>query len=179
MVNDIEIKIEKAHIKEIKKLYKSAFPSNERAPFFLLKKRMQENICQFANIYYKDNFVGFFYLLGDESLEYIFYFAIEKEFRHKGIGSTALQKLNNLFKDKKLFLAMEPIDPNAPNIDEREARLAFYESNGYSMLNRRVKEGPMIYELLGLNCDISKEEYNNLIYRFTHDRYKKYVGMID
>ena len=179
MLDRIEIKIEKAHLKEIKKLYKSAFPFNERAPFFLIKKRMQEDICQFANIYYNDRFVGFFYLLGDSNLEYIFYFAIQKEFRHKGIGSTALQKLNEMFKDKKVFLAMEPIDKDAPNLEEREARLAFYESNGYMMLNRRVKEGPMIYELLGLNCDITKEEYNNLIYKFTANKYKKYIGMID
>ena len=84
-----------------------------------------------------------------------------------------------MFKDKKVFLAMEPIDKDAPNLEEREARLAFYESNGYTMLNRRVKEGPMIYELVGLNCDITKEEYNNLIYKFTANKYKKYIGMID
>ena len=58
---------------------------------------------------------GFFYVLRDGRLAYIFHFAIHQDFRGRGVGTSALKALLERCAGERLFLAIEQIDPAAEN----------------------------------------------------------------
>lgn len=161
------IRMKKCDIPKTKRLYEDAFPDNEKAPFPLLLAKQYLADVDFLSIYAGKQWAGFFYLVNYQNLSYIFYFAVRPEFRGKGIGSQALQRLQKFYQGRKLFLAIEQLDEHVPNYEERVSRKHFYLKNGFPELHRRVQEGTVIYELLGIGGDVLPEEYQKLITTFT------------
>ncbi len=161
------VRMQKKEIPNAERLYRQAFPPEERAPFRLLCAKQYLADTDFLSIYAGTQWAGFFYLVNYQNLSYIFYFAVLPEFRGMGIGSRALQKLQKFCQGRKLFLAVEELDSSALNYQERISRKNFYLKNGFPELHRRVQEGSVIYELLGTGGDVTPEEYQKLIRSFT------------
>ena len=149
--------------KIIRDLYKRAFPAPERAPYWMLTLKAHRRGIDWWSIYDGDTWAGFFYVLTYNDLAYVFYFAIAEQFRGKGYGSHALTELKEKYPDKRIFLAIEQLDPAAENYDERVNRKQFYAHNGFSDLNQKLREASMVYSLLGIGGTIQKEEYQALI----------------
>ena len=82
-------------LKNVKKLYKTAFPPKERQPFSLLKKGMQK--ADVWIIRCKEEFVGFSYVIVNDRNCYLFFFAIEEALRGFGVGGAVLKELQTLF----------------------------------------------------------------------------------
>ena len=82
--------------KEIKKLYKEAFPKNERIPIFILKLLTRKNKADFFEIYDKEQFIGLVYNVYYHDIVFVFYLAVNNDLRGKGYGSKVLE----LIKDK-------------------------------------------------------------------------------
>ena len=121
----------------------------------------------FLSIYAGKQWAGFFYIVNYENLSYIFYFAIRPEFRGKGIGSQALERLKRFYQGRKLFLSIEQIHEHVNNYEERISRKNFYLNQGFQELHRNVQEGNVIYELLSIGGDVTPQEYQKLICSFT------------
>ncbi len=155
---------------KIKKLYKAAFPSEERAPFFLLSMKANQPGVDFWALYDGDKWVGLMYVVSRGDLSYIFYFAVSQSERGKGYGSQALQAAKEHYKGRKLCLAIEQLDPNAENYQERVKRKAFYQKNGFEPLNQKLQEATVVYELLGIGGRVEPEEYHLMM--------KNYMGRI-
>ncbi len=160
-----------------KRLYHTAFPADERAPFWLMQRRMKHPDVDFWGIYADGICAGLMYVVSYGTLSYLFYFAISDACRGKGIGSRALAALRETYPDHRIFLAIERLEETAPNYPERVRRKAFYERNGFEDLHLFLQEGPVIYALLGCGGTVTPEEYDALITVFTGKLLKRFVKM--
>ncbi len=146
----------------LKPWFEDAFPPEERPPFFVLYLRSNKGV-DWWKIYAGGRLTGFFYVMANRELAYIFYFAIHPEFRGRGIGTAALKALLRKYRRKRLFLAVEQADPSAKNYAARVKRREFYLRNGLQDLGQKVQEGSVVYDLLGTGGAVRDEEYQSLI----------------
>ncbi len=164
--------------RNIRRLYKTAFPWEERVPFGVLAGRQNREGVDFWAIYESRktqsgqgivkavNWVGFVYVISYEDLSYVFYFAIDDNCRGKGLGSAALRAVRKKYAGRKLFLAIERIEENAPNLEERIRRKQFYLRNGFEELHCRLREGKMVYEVLGTEGPLSPRRFRTMMWRY-------------
>ncbi len=147
--------------KEIKKLYREAFPADERAPLFLLFKRADNGRDKFSAILDdNDDFTGLIYTISTDKLIYVFFLAITEKKRGKGYGTEILKRLSEENSEKTVILMVEdPEIKNAPNIKERIKRLEFYEKNGFSRLGIKINEAGVDYELLGTENNVKQSDF--------------------
>ncbi len=171
------IKNDRKAKKYIKKLYRISFPPEERAPFYLLSRKARLKNVDWLGIYDKEQCIGFFYILNYLDLSYVFYFAIDYNMRGRGYGTKALAELKNQYQNRRLFLAIEQTEKNAPNYDERVKRKNFYARSGLTAIGGKVREGNVIYELIGTGGSVKKEEYHLLIHSWTGKLMSKMVVM--
>ncbi len=159
-----DIKQDKAAWRQIGALYKTAFPSDERAPFWLLRRRAKQDRAQMLAAYDAEQFAGFAYLVIYRDLVYLFYFAINAEMRGCGYGSAVLQALRREFPGRRIFLAREQLDDQAENAEQRRTRHGFYLANGFCDWPCQIKEASVIYDVMGMGGDnITPAEYQALI----------------
>lgn len=143
----------------IKRLYLTAFPFAERLPFRLLTKRAGEGKADFWGIYDETNWVGFAYVIRGEGIAYLYFFAIRPESRNGGVGSEALRTLKKIYENENLFLALEQLDPDADNYQERLRRHDFYLRNGLHDLPHKIKEMTMVYSSMGTGEPITPDAF--------------------
>ena len=63
--------------KQIKRLYRTAFPANERAPLFLLFRRTDNGRDSFWAVVDEEKFVGLVYTISTAKMVYVFFLAVE------------------------------------------------------------------------------------------------------
>ncbi len=159
-----DIKTDKAAWREVGALYQTAFPDDERAPFCLLRRRALRGKAQMLAAYDAERFAGFAYLVQYRDLLYLFYFAVAEKLRGQGYGSAILQALWQRFPEKRIFLAREQLDEQAPNAAERAKRRAFYLANGLADWPCQIKEASVIYDVMGRGgAKVTAAEYRALI----------------
>lgn len=156
-------KAEKKDYKTLKKLYVSAFPRNERPPFFILRTRAERGLGDFHIIKDGEKFVGFAYVIPYADMAYLYYFAIDGEIRGKGYGSEAISELKKIYEGKRFFLAREMLDENSENYGQRVKRHAFYIKNGFTDLPVKIKEASVTFDVMGIGGAVGKEEYKALM----------------
>ena len=153
------------NIENIRRLYTTAFPMNERIPFYILILIAKRDFVEFLSIYDDETWVGFIHTLVGEDLSYIFYFAIDDAVRQRGYGSKVLQEYKKMHP--RLSLAIEPVKNGSDNFKERVDRLEFYKKNGFEPLNVKVMEMGVEFELMGaVGTEIKKNEYQRLVKEF-------------
>lgn len=153
--------------RKISRLYRTAFPVNERAPmWFMTMKSRNENV-DFWGIYANGKWVGLAYVINEGSASYLFYLALSESMRGKGIGSRALQSLLIHYEGQRIFLALEQLDESADNFDERQKRREFYMKNGLKPLPLTIREATVTYDVMGTG-NVKPEEYESMM--------KKYLG---
>lgn len=109
---------------KVEKLYLSAFPKEERFPFWLLEECSKENNSDLYAILDGDKFVGMSYIVNCDDAYYLMYLAVEPNLRNLKYGSKILMDLKE--KYGTLFLSVEePVD----EISVR--RKEFYLRNGF------------------------------------------------
>ena len=148
------------------RLYRAAFPDNERAPLMLLARRAARGRADWWSICEDGVWRGFFYAVRHAELVYLFYFAVEPEARGQGCGTRALAALCAQYPHCRVFLAAEALDRGAENYEERVRRKRFYLRAGMEELHTRVREGDVIYELLGVGGAVAAREYGTLMRRW-------------
>ncbi len=163
--------------KQIKKLYRLAFPWEERAPFFILMKKAKPSAADFWAMYDDKKWVGLAYVVKGDELAYIFYLAIKPDEQGKGYGGTALEILKDYYKGCKLFLALEPLDQTADNYEQRIKRHLFYEKCGLSDMPYKIKEASVIYDIMGIGGIVEPEEYGRMMENYLGKFYKRFVDM--
>lgn len=161
----------KEYKKQIKHLYETAFPKEERAPLFLLFHKTKDERNHFHAIMDEEEFIGLVYTIQDVGMLYVFFFAIVEEKRGQGYGSKVLSLLKELYPDCAVTLEIEDTDDKAAdNYMQRVQRLKFYERNGFVQLHTRVNEVGVVYELLGTEKGITQADFLTLM--------KNYLGGI-
>lgn len=161
----------------IEALYISAFPPEERAPYSMIKRKFVAGKADLLTAKDDGKFIGFAYLVSDQTAAYLFFFAVEASERGKGYGSRILKSLCEKYNDKNLFLAREQLDPNADNYEERVKRHNFYLHNGFSDLDLKIKEAKVVYDVMSAGVEILPEEYDALMTKWCGPLMKWIVGM--
>lgn len=151
---------------DIKKLYKMAFPADERAPFPLMMLRAMQKKADFRSVYDNGEWAGMVYIMGCNGLYYIFYLAVAENKRNGGTGSRILKAVLERYKGKRIFLAIEHPDENADNYEMRVRRRNFYLRNGFKDLNKKITENTVTYDMLGIGEPASDEEYKKIMAGF-------------
>lgn len=148
--------------KKIKKLYRSAFPANERKPLSVIRYKQYKKAADVWVLEDDGVFVGLAVTMNGSDMVLLDYFAIDDNKRNKGYGSKALKLLQKKYADYRFFLEIERTDVEADNTAERKRRKAFYLQNCMSELNVYVTLFGVEMELLGYQGDVSFEEYHHL-----------------
>ena len=152
-------KVGKEDWKEVKAIYKEAFPKREQKPFFSLRFSVyREKVLMY--VAKEDGVVlGFIVVCVSGDLVMVDYLAVSQKIRSKGTGSYILSSLSKLYKDKRIVLLIEKLDECSDNVAQRIARRKFYFKNGFesSNLYMQGKSGEM--EILSLGGKVSRPEF--------------------
>lgn len=154
---------QKKYEKQYKQLYKTAFPAEERAPWFLLKCRAKQGKAEALAAMDGEQFAGLAYIVTLDDTAYLFYLAVEANRRGKGTGSQILSALKERYPDKRIYLSREQLDTSAENYPQRESRHRFYLSNGFEDWGVCIKEGSVTYDVMGIGNPVKPEQYTALI----------------
>ena len=153
----------KSDVLRIRSLYLSAFPPEERPPFFLMRHGARFGNGEMLSAYDGEEFVGFAYVVSNDAAAYLFFFAIEEAVRGNGYGSAVLDALKKRYSGRVLFLAREQLDESAENYGERVRRRQFYLKNGFSDLSVKIKEMTVIYDTMSVGGEIEPRAYARLM----------------
>jgi len=148
--------------KELKALYKEAFPAVERVPFFFLMNRIRKNGIGW-NIYHKEEqFVGLSYTVRESDFLFVFFLAVKKGQRGQGIGTAILSDLKEKNPECSIVLETESLQIECSNMKERKRRVLFYKKNGFSMSDFIVRENKEIYQTMIKGEGLTKEIYERI-----------------
>lgn len=151
---------------DIKRIYKEAFPTNERAPLFYLKHKAKANNFNFYAIYDKGQYIGLTNIIYHKDIVFIFYLAVAQEHRGKGYGSRILAAIVKKYSGKRVILNMERLDPNAENYGQQLQRKQFYNRNGFLECGVRSVENGVPYEMMAYSGKVSYEEFAEMMRAF-------------
>ena len=116
---------------QVKALYESAFPANERIPIkHLLDDKIQREFWAFFD---GDLFCGFSNSITHGSITNIVYFAVVPELRSRGYGSKILQAIRRQHPDTRIVvdIEVEEDSKDAEELERRNRRRDFYLRNGF------------------------------------------------
>ncbi|MBR6186374.1 MAG: GNAT family N-acetyltransferase [Clostridia bacterium] len=149
--------------RRIRRLYKEAFPREERAPYFFLKWRAKQDRADFFSLNAAGEWVGMAYVLRKGDLAYLFYLAIDRQKRGQGFGTQAIEALKKRYQGARFFLALEMLDQGADNYAQRVRRHDFYLHCGLVDLPYRIKEANVVFDIMGTGGKVEPEEYKALV----------------
>lgn len=157
----MQIRTEKVKLrsKEIKRIYFEAFPRQERMPFFMMVAMSKLWNTQFLSFYDGDEPCGLIYLAHNKKLVFVMFLAVEQRLRSKGYGSSILQHIQSIYPNKKIIISIEPCEADAPDIQIRQKRKAFYLRNGYQESSYTLKLNGLTQEIIIANGTFQKSEF--------------------
>lgn len=134
---------------QIKEIYETSFPKNEKFPFWVLKQCAKENNVRLDSIidHNTNKIIGMNFLISYDDIVYLMYVAIDKKYRNKGFGSLVLRDLILRQADTSILLCIEK-----PSICDKEdikaRRKDFYLRNGFYETGYFIKDSGVDYEFL-------------------------------
>lgn len=151
------------HMQRIKRLYKDAFPRNERIPFFIMKHMTKKGEVQFFAIESNNGkFGGFAVTMRRDDIVMLSYFAVHPKLRNRGIGSKALKALMKRFSEHRFILEIEDAAEPCADSDTRRRRRKFYLSNGMKSAGFTAHVYETDLEVLTAGKPVTFEEYRDL-----------------
>lgn len=157
--------------RDIKKLYDTAFPANEKKPFWMIRWKHRQGAADVWVLEQEGEFAGLAITMNRADLVLLDYFAVSAEKRGGGIGGEALKALQKKYGECRFFLEIESVEePVGDSTEkdgsymERERRKCFYLANGMQELGVNVTLFGVDMELLGYNCKVDFDEYRGLYF---------------
>lgn len=143
-----------------KALYMSAFPKEERLPWWILRLNTCRKGIDLTAFMDGDVFCGFTASVTVENLHFLLFFAIDDEKRGMGYGSAVLQMLQKQYQT--VVLNVELLDPAAENYDQRKRRFAFYQKNGLLDTYYHVWEVGGKFRVLSTEPELDVPQYKKI-----------------
>ena len=143
----------------IYKLYRLAFPKEERKPFSTIISKYRQGIFDVWCICRDGKFSGIATTINHGDLILIDYLAISPACRSQGIGSAALQLLKDKYVGKDLLLEIESVYEDHPEKALRLRRKAFYLNCGMKPMQVMINLFGVPMELMSFGRTITFEEY--------------------
>lgn len=136
------------YYKDVVGLYRRAFPREEQIPLWHMRLMALLPGVALHAWYDGQTMAGLTYTVESRTMIWLFYLAVNDSVRSRGYGSRILAQLRHQAAGRAIILEIEPLDPAAPNIEQRRRRLAFYERNGFSPTGHTIQEGGQSYTLM-------------------------------
>lgn len=140
-----------------KRLYRTAFPREERLPWWVLRLTTLKSGVALTAYYDGNKFLGFTHTTMTEKVLFVMFLAVEDSVRGQGCGSAILTHLKA--QGKPVILNVEPLDDAAPNAAERINRMRFYEKNGFFDTGYNVSEVGGIFRVLSTEPELNVPNY--------------------
>ena len=157
---------------QIWRLYRSAFPREERKPFSMIRRMYKKGKTDIWCLEREGEFLGIGITINSPDLILLDYFAIVKHRRQQGVGSAALPAIMEHYGDKGFFLEIESTLEEAANKEQRLRRKAFYLSCGLTELHTQACLFGVNMELLGVRCEMTYHSYK----AFYRDHYNSWAA---
>lgn len=158
-MKSVKVTKESEKFQEIERLYRAAFPREERVPMDTLLEA--DAPYDFIACYDGAVLCGFYSALTFGDITHILFLAVEEKLRDHGYGSQILAEIGKAYAGNRVILDVEMVDPEADNNEQREQRIAFYMRNGYHHSGISYGWRGVMYEILILDGTISEEEFWN------------------
>lgn len=160
----------------LKRLYKRAFPIEERKPFCIIRKMQKRGKTDIW--YFEENgvFLGLATTINSDEKVLIDYFAVSEGIRGLGYGTQMLRELISHYSPRGVFLEIEIPYEDSVNYEQRLRRKRFYLNAGLSEMDTKAKLFGVDMELLGTGFSMTYDEYKNFYLenygRFAYDNIK-------
>ena len=136
-----------AKLKEdISALFLEAFPEDERPPLWVFLRSLEKKEVTMLCFYDENAFIGFTYLAVYQDVCGLFFFAVNKKYRHQGYGGQILEIIKKDYQNYVIMLAYEEVDEKYPNYVERLNRKEFYRHHDFIDNKIKTNEYGVIYE---------------------------------
>ena len=147
--------------KDIRPLFESAFPSEERPPSDIYFSSFNEpNNKVLLGFYVENSFIGFTSLIMNRDICYIFFLAVSPSCRNKGWGSKILSYVKEHYQKYNILLCYEEVDPKYDNYEERTKRERFYLRNGFIVNPLKTNEFGVVFQTATIgNRTITFKDY--------------------
>ena len=167
-------------IKRLKRLYRHAFPKEERKPFSVIMKMQRLGKSDVWYFEEDGHFLGLAATINGEDRVLIDYFAVSEKKRGQGCGTRMLKSLIGHYSGREVFLEIEIPYEHSENYRERVRRKSFYLRSGLAEMGTRVKLFGVDMELLGTGSPITYDEYKSFYLenygRFAYDNIQPVDG---
>ena len=160
------------HWYRLYKLYCDAFPSYERKPFSMIRSMQKKEKSDVWYFEKEGKLAGLVFTINSDDVILIDYLAIAPNRRGEGIGSSIISELQKYYKGKGIFVEIESVFDECDNQNERIRRKDFYLKNGMIPMKVMVILFGVEMELLGINCQLTYDEY----YAFYKDNYGDFAA---
>ena len=148
-----------SHWLQIYRLYRSAFPKEERKPFATIVSKYRQGIFDVWRICRGGKFAGIATTINHGDLVLIDYLAVCPVCRSQGIGSAALGLLRQHYEGKDLLLEIESVYEDHPEKALRLRRKAFYLGCGMTPVGVMVDLFGVAMELMSFGRKVDFAEY--------------------
>lgn len=146
--------------KQARALYHTAFPREERLPWWLLRLNACRRGIDLTAFMDGDTFCGFTASVTEGDMHFLLFFAIPDDLRGRGYGSAILSRLRQTYET--VTLNVELLDPKADNFEQRKRRFAFYRKNGFFDTGFHVWEVGGKFRVLGTDPQLDVAAYKNI-----------------
>lgn len=152
---------------EIKHLFKTAFPFYEQIPMPFLMWRLRRPNVELLGFTDDGQLVGASYTISRRQQTYVLYLAVTEKVRSRGYGSQILAAIKDRYVNQQIMLNIEPVTPDAPNLEQRQKRRQFYYKNGFRSTHLMLTEMGDDYELLTNSGSVAEKDYIALMEQFS------------
>ena len=160
------------HKAQIKARYRSAFPREERLPWWLLRLLAAGKRSELTAFYDGETFCGLAFTAATEDILYVMFFAVAEDRRGQGCGSAILDHMKQSHPGKTVLLNVELLDDAAPNNDQRIRRMAFYRKNGFCDTGHNIWEVGGAFRILSSTGKMDAAAYQRVFLKLSYGLWK-------
>ena len=166
MLKLVEINSRNADDAELRRLYETAFPVQEQIPYDDLIHLLDAMDIDYTAYYDDEMLVGLTMVLRLPRYNWGWYFAVREDLRGKGIGQGILTAVLDKYRDERPFIMdiESPLQPDAPNPEQRKRRHAFYLRNGMKDTGTsRTWDGLTFTILTNSEEPFTQQDYDDIV----------------
>jgi len=163
---------------KIIKLYHTAFPKEERLPWWLLRFWPSLKRSDLTAYYDGATFCGFTFTATEGKILYVMFLAVDSEIRGQGYGCAILKYLKQTNPGKTILLNVELLDETAPNNSERIRRMAFYRKNGFCDTGFNIREVGGVFRVLSSTEKMDADAYLRVFLKLSYGFWKPEITKV-
>ena len=165
---------------DIRKLFLSAFPKDERPPAWVFFKNALKDTQNLYGYYENNEFIGFAQLTTYQDICYLFFVAVSPEKRNQGYGSKIIDDVKRNNNDKVILLCYEEVDKKYKDHEQRVKRREFYRKNGFLDNSVKTNEFGVVFETGYCGSHkVTYEEYVEIFVQGFGEFARKYIKRAD